>query len=102
MAERVFMVHPDLPGQRISAARSGVAARQASGWVLAEGQDQPGGGQVAPGYVHRLLDAYLAGDPVGQVQLGGDAPADVLDRLAAARDEDHQEPAAPAVNEQEE
>lgn len=102
MAERVFMVHPDLPGQRISAARSGVAARQASGWVLAEGQDQPGGGQQTPGYVHRLLDAYLAGDPVGQVQLGGDAPADVLDRLAAARDEDHQEPAAPAVNEQEE
>lgn len=101
MAERVFMVHPDLPGQRIAAAWSGVAARQASGWVLDEGQDLPGG-QQTPGYVHRLLDAYLAGDPVGQVQLGDDAPADVLDRLAAARDEDHQEPAAPAVNEQEE
>lgn len=102
MAERVWMVHPDLPGQRISCAPSGVGARQASGWTVDETQDTPSGGVelVAPAYVHRLLDVFLRG---GQLDIDAtDWPVDVRERLEAARAGDaaflfREDEAAPAT-----
>ena len=34
MSERIWMVYPDLPGQRIHVRPAGVAVRQASGWQV--------------------------------------------------------------------
>ncbi len=78
MSERLWMVHPELPGQRISTHPEGVGIRQASGWVLDDDQEAPIG-PATPAYVHRLLDAYLTGEPLDFA--GTAVPADVRARL---------------------
>lgn len=106
MSDRVWMVHPDLPGQRISCHRNGVGMRQASGWMVDEGQDVSGDA-AAPAYVHRLLDAYLTGAvldfgaeavPVdvqarlsGQFETSADVPAGTGDDVAASAAEESKE-----------
>lgn len=101
MAERVFMVHPELPGARISCAASGVGARQQSGWVL---DDEQGGQattvpETTPAYVYRLIDALFLAGGVSEVVVEGEwFPPDVLARLGVVVPEDHDEEAAPAAH----
>lgn len=89
MADRVWMVHPDLPGARISCAPSGVGARQQSGWTVDETQDTAGTSDAAVEAARDLLVG--AGwtvtpplEPVGEVP---DGPVDdVLRWVGNSRD----------------
>lgn len=75
------MVHPDLPGQRIHVRPGGVGVLQASGWRVDESEGE-WAGPPTPAYVHRLLDAFLSGQPLN---FGTEhPPQDVQDRLTAA------------------